>query len=117
MARNKIDQLTQDAIAASRCGMSYGRFKGLEYEQIQSGKRHAPKIEKQLQPARRTFDLVCQVCGLEFTAGSRLKKYCCDQCKGKADRMNVKKKKETTEEEQKKAALLYDLPPIGGIHS
>lgn len=100
MAKKSMDHLTQDAVAADRCGMSYGKFKGLEYEQIRTGKRPAPQIEKQLQPGRRTFDLICQVCGLEFKAGSRLKKYCCDQCKEKADRMHAKRRKEKAEEEE-----------------
>lgn len=28
----EMDDLTRDALAASRCGMSYGRYKGLQHE-------------------------------------------------------------------------------------
>jgi hypothetical protein len=102
MPKKQLDNLTQDALAASRCGMSYGKFKGLEYEQIQSGKRHAPLIEKKLRPGRRTFDLVCQFCGVQFVGGSRLKKYCSDLCKRSADGAAYRKNhpKTTKEEEQ-----------------
>ena len=102
MSKNQLDHLTQDALAASRCGMSYGKYKGLEYEQIQSGKRPAPLIERKLQPGRRSFDLVCQFCGVQFVAGSRLRKYCSDLCKMKANGAAYRKRhpKTTTEEDQ-----------------
>lgn len=102
MAKEQIDHLTQDALAASRCGMSYGRYKAVEYEQIQSGRRPAPLIEKKLRPGRRTFDLVCQFCGVQFVGGSRLRKYCSDLCKSRADGAAYRKNhpKTPTEEEQ-----------------
>ena len=94
MAKKGLDQLTQDTLAASRCGMSYGQYKAVEYDEVRTGRRAAPLIAKKIEPGRRTFDLICQVCGLKFKAGSRLKKYCCDQCKEKADRMHAKRRKE-----------------------
>lgn len=107
MAKKELDHLTQDALAASRCGMRYGQYKAVEFDEVRTGRRAAPLIAKKIDPGRRTFDLVCVVCGLEFKGGSRLRKYCSEQCKGKADRMGVKKRKEnTTKEEEQNDGIL-----------
>ena len=107
MANKEIDHLTQDALAASRCGMSYGKFKAVEYDEVRSGRRPAPLIAKKIEPGRRTFDLVCKVCGVEFIGGSRLRKYCSPKCKNVADGAAYRKRhpKTPTEEEQNNGIL------------
>lgn len=99
MAKDKkLDDLTQDAIAADRCGMSYGKYKALEYEEIRSGKRPAPLIAKKLAPARRSYDMICQRCGRPFISNHRARKYCSEECSRHADYMARAKRRKNEEE-------------------
>ena len=75
MANNEPDQLAQDAAAALAAGMTYGKWKGLQYER--SKNKEAQSREKEITEGL----CICQHCGKPFlTKGKRKKKYCEDSC-------------------------------------
>lgn len=96
MTKKKIDNLTRDAMAAEAAGMSYGKYKGLQHAAGQQQPAPAPK-----KSTRKTFDLICTQCGQPFVGGSRLRKYCSEDCKKKHDSALLRERhtKTTTKEE------------------
>lgn len=68
----KLDQLTQDSIAAQKAGMSYGKYMALQYRQ--------PDFETDVKP--ETPKRECPVCGKKiskYANGNR--RYCSDRCR------------------------------------
>ena len=69
MAKKEMDQLTKDAVAARKAGMTYGKYiamtKPVNTVPEEEGYRHT-----------------CAHCGVEFiTRYRRLRKFCSDQCR------------------------------------
>lgn len=86
------DRLARDAMAAQAAGMSYGKYKSLQYEAQQNGQANPfgeepvpeePEEEIMLDDDRR--ELTCQYCGKIFAAyGHEVRrKYCSDDCRSK----------------------------------
>ena len=75
MARQKKpDKLAQDASAALKAGMSYGKWKALQgYTPIQ------PKEHKKSE-----WDKVCAFCGEDFEANRTNQLYCSKACEKKS---------------------------------
>lgn len=97
---NKMDDLTRDALAASRCGMSYGRYKGLQHEIAERKGRPAPVIkQEETPPAHKEFNLVCVQCGKHYVGRHPRRKYCSDVCKNKHDQALYRERHPKNEKE------------------
>jgi hypothetical protein len=71
-----LDKLSQDAAAALAAGMTYGKWKGLQYE-----KGKVPVLQNREKEIPDGW-LVCQHCGKPFLPkDKRKKKYCDDPCR------------------------------------
>ena len=73
----EMDQLTLDSIAAQKAGMSYGKWKALQYKPVVVPVAVEPepeKVSKPTPPERR-----CPACG-QIINGHGLKKYCSYDC-------------------------------------
>ena len=81
MKQKEMDQLSKDSTAALRAGMSYGKWKALQYE---AGYR--PVIQKKTEePEANT---VCRYCGKGFYARFKHKKvFCSEECNFAHQRM------------------------------
>ena len=87
-----MDNLTKDAVAARAAGLSYGRYKGRQYEAEQAAKAKEEKerserrakreAEKaaQIQVQKNARLTVCVWCGREFRAIPPVNT-CCQACK------------------------------------
>lgn len=87
-----MDNLTKDAMAARKAGMTYGKYKGRQYEAEQAAKAKAER-ERQALRAKRLAEkaaqermqqvgvkLVCVWCGREFWGMPRTKT-CSKECR------------------------------------
>lgn len=77
-----MDNLSKDAIAAQRAGVSYGQYMA---RQRDMGRVRPPEKKEETNP-RLKHELVCAICGAKFKSVTRMRKYCSDSCKYKADR-------------------------------
>lgn len=69
MAKKKMDQLTQDAVAAHKAGMSYGKYMAT---------KNPPTIVRKPEDYKHT----CAFCGKEFYSKTKaVRKYCSDKCR------------------------------------
>ncbi len=89
-----MDQLSKDAKAARAAGMTYGKYKGLQYEQQQAriaAERRAREEERaRKRTERETAETVeskptgklmdCLWCGGEFLS-TYGRKTCCEECR------------------------------------
>lgn len=76
-----MDQLTKDAIEARRLGLSYGKYKGLQYEAQQKAKAAAAaEKERKPKPGQRW----CKVCQKEIPLTVSSSRYCSPECAAKA---------------------------------
>ena len=84
MARKKEpDQLSKDSTAALRAGMSYGKWKALQWE-----KAGMPAIRKQ-QEVDPEANTICRYCGKGFYAKFKHKRvFCSEECR--ANHSNLK---------------------------
>ena len=96
----KMDDLTRDALAAQTCGMSYGKYKGLQHERGQSTARPAPVIKQETQPEHKEFNLVCVQCGKHYVGRHPRRKYCSDTCKNKHDSAVYRERHPETKKEE-----------------
>lgn len=73
MAKEKeLDKLAQDAIAAQKAGMSYGKWKAMQ-EPVVIKPKPLPGVVRMV---------VCRHCGKEFPVyHNKYKVYCSDQCR------------------------------------
>lgn len=121
MAKNKkeLDRLTQEAIAAHAAGQSYGKYKGLQYEQRQKETKPSPQIVTETtDDTRKKFDLICQCCGAHFTSDKEKQKYCSKSCQQKIHNAKYRERQRNTTNKEQRAetGTPDDLPPIGGYH-
>lgn len=77
-----MDNLTRDAVAAKKAGMTYGQWKAMQ--------EPAPIV-----PAPRGVVIkTCEFCGTEFRyRNNRQRKYCSDECKIKMNYLQMRAKK------------------------
>lgn len=87
------DPLAQDAAEAAARGLSYGQYKGLQYEAAMKKTPPAPAPQKEQTDPRAKYDFVCCICGQEFKAISKYRKYCGPSCAEKANRIAARKRK------------------------
>jgi hypothetical protein len=75
MMAKEMDQLTKDAIAAQKAGMSYGKYMAMK----------EPVVIKPKPIPGVVGMRVCRNCGKEFMVDhNRYKVYCSDQCRNEA---------------------------------
>lgn len=92
MKEKELDNLTRDAIAAQRAGMTYGKYKAMrdDGEQKMQLQRNQPAVKPQkiFNPNPKIPVKVCAYCGKEFpTAGRSANcKYCSLECSAGANR-------------------------------
>ena len=90
--RKQADRLSQESSAALAAGLSYGKYKALQYE---AGKRVPAPVPKKEEPdPRLKYDLVCHACGIAFKSVTRQRKYCCETCAENQYRKFAKARKE-----------------------
>lgn len=90
-----MDQLSRDAAAAQAAGMTYGKYKGLQYEREQVAAESARKAVQEIKARKaaeaaakliaeskplKTHIEVCLRCGKEFNATGK-RKLCSPECK------------------------------------
>ena len=76
-----MDQLSRDAKEARKRGLSYGKYKGLQYEQeLKSKEAAAPKKPRKPKPGERR----CKTCGKEIPLTVSSSRYCSPECAEKA---------------------------------
>lgn len=98
-----MDNLTMDILAASRAGMSYGKWKVLHPRTKQ--KSSSKSIEKVEALIRKK----CVVCGREFKTTANFRVVCSEECRHEREREHkrryqnkwAKQRKEGTHESQK----------------
>lgn len=89
----EMDNLTRDAIAAQRAGMTYGKYMAMrdDREQKMPRQRTRPEVElrKKFNPNPKIPVKVCGFCGKEFpTAGRSVNcKYCGLDCANMANKV------------------------------
>lgn len=66
-----MDNLTRDAIAAEKAGMSYGKWKAQHPFTNPDSKRYGQKI----------LICKCKICGIEFETTGQRKVTCSDKCR------------------------------------
>lgn len=87
MANNEPDMLAQEAAAALAAGMTYGKWKGLQYEQAKN--RESQRREKEIPEGW----LICQHCGKPFKPKTKRKQFYCEvSCQVSAARERDKEK-------------------------
>ena len=74
-----MDQLSADALAAKRLGLSYGKYIALHRPEKPRAERY-PKRNQRGQEKRP----LCVVCGAQIPANSHRRKYCSPACSDKA---------------------------------
>ena len=82
--RGPADKLTREVLAAQAAGMSYGTYKGLQYERAGAAYPPAPPKKETAPEKQKAFTISCVICGTEFKAGKKHAKYCSPQCSRKA---------------------------------
>lgn len=102
--KRHMDNLDVDALAATKAGMSYGKYKALppaRQAALRSmvaaatpAKEEKPANEEKTAPAPmpkpftpkgppQVRECVCPICGTPFTTMKKNQKYCSDKCRGK----------------------------------
>lgn len=84
MKNPKQDRLTQEALAATNAGMSYGKWKAQQPVQ----KPIVQQTPKPKEPAARPRPL-CRICGKAIPEFSRRRVTCSPECASKADYYRV----------------------------
>lgn len=80
-----LDKLSQDAAAALAAGMSYGKWKGLQYEKAKEAQSREKKIPDGW--------LICQHCGKPFKPKTKRRQYYCEAvCQMEAQRQRDREK-------------------------
>ena len=115
MAKKEMDQLTKDAVAARKAGMTYGKYmatknptvivrepEGYKHTCLFCGKEFYIKHKKlrkycsdlcreqYYQTKNKTMLKTCPICGKEFVAETYRNKYCGEFCSRVAQGQNVK---------------------------
>lgn len=94
-----MDQLSKDAVAAQKAGLSYGRYMATKPQKAPAVRY--PKKEKKIDEGYR-----CVNCGMLIPAGVRSKKYCSPECANEMrmqqhnDRRRRNREKERTREQE-----------------
>lgn len=91
--REPRDPLSRDAAIATAAGMSYGKYKGQQYELILKGEIPPPPEIRRTMPAPE-YNITCAFCGVSFKSTAKKRKYCSEYCYGAANRARQKTKKE-----------------------
>lgn len=80
------DFLRECAIAASKKGISYGKYMAQRYN---AGLRRNPHTNPEPDPEP---DAVCKSCGKPFVKSARYRVYCCEACKCNGE-LQIKRQK------------------------
>lgn len=89
MAEKKQDRLDRESSKAIAAGMSYGKWKARQRE---TGFPLYVEDEEQIES--RGTKKWCTYCGSVFFTESKIKKYCCDICREKAQLRKWRYKRE-----------------------
>ena len=83
-----MDQLTKDCIAAQKAGMSYGKWKALQYKPpVVEVEPEPEEVHKVKQAPKR----ICRLCGAELPSYMHgLKRYCSEYCREERNRRSAK---------------------------
>lgn len=95
-ARKKpMDRLSQESTEALEHGMSYGKYKALQFEAAK-GKPTRAQTEplQEFYDQRLKYEITCQVCGAVVLARTNKKKYCSETCAKTAFKEMAKARKE-----------------------
>lgn len=109
-----MDQLTRDAIAAQKAGLSYGRYMAQKGQKppVERKKKKAKKVTDSPAPTAPQNDEVaaqserpkCMLCGRPIPAGVRSARYCCSEHAEKAREKQKQEKKKIKRQAQAEAA-------------
>lgn len=94
-----MDQLTKDAVAATKLGMSYGKY-------IAKYKPPTPPVERfpKKQQKQEEKKIRCVSCGKELMPGSRSRRYCGPDCAHMARREQELARQRRIREQKKRLA-------------